>query len=204
MIECNGKPAVAELGVDVQTLASGLLLVVKLKPYHTAEMSGMIHEGDLIKAVRRHSDKRWTGMEELGPLDAEKALSGAVGELLRLRVVRGEAQFDFTVEMSLPWNPIDPARIKKSVSSLSMWQFPCMLSIIAGAMRLESANAHKHRTLCCLRRDLPPSNLASQTCRSTPPSTPLGLIQGLRGTAPWRRLRRVSRGRQKRSTKARE
>lgn len=110
----GGNHQTAELGVKVMWQRAGLL-VCELLPNHPAELSGMIHEGDIIKAVK-FAQRGWTTWQTTAEMtvdDGADTLRGAVGDLLRLRIVREEAEFDCTIELTKPWVPVDPSRIKR-------------------------------------------------------------------------------------------
>jgi hypothetical protein len=110
----GGNHQSAELGVEVMWQRSGLL-VCELLPNHPAELSGMIHEGDVIKAVKC-AQRGWTAWQTTAEMSVDEGadmLRGAVGDLLRLRIAREEAVFDCTIELTKPWVPVDPSRIKR-------------------------------------------------------------------------------------------
>lgn len=108
---------VAELGIEVAMYGSGLH-VCKLLPNHPAATSGMIHEGDVITAFKTAAGggggrTKWRSTAGTRPGDAESMLSGPIGELIQLRIVRQGAQFDCTIELTRPWVPVDPSTIRR-------------------------------------------------------------------------------------------
>lgn len=90
------------------------LEVAAMKPFYPAETSGMVHVGDTIKAFRTAGvGQEWVTTESLSPKEAEEGLQGKEGSLVRLKVVRGDAQYDCTIELVKPWVPVDPKRLPK-------------------------------------------------------------------------------------------
>ncbi len=127
--EAKGAPNdSAELGIEFcRHSGSGFLQVALLKPHFPAQTSGMIHAGDVIKAVRSNKDTTWQSTGGMSEVEAYKKCSGPVGTLIRVRVLRGEVQYDSTIELARPWVPATKAGIRHT-------------GIVHGKVALDSGN----------------------------------------------------------------
>jgi C-terminal processing protease CtpA/Prc len=117
--EDEGTPNdIAELGIEFcRHSESGFLQVAFLKPHCPAQTSGMIHAGDVIKAVRSNKDTTWQSTEDLSEMEARKKCSGPVGTLIRVRILRGEVQYDSTIELARPWMPAKTVNFRQRDSA---------------------------------------------------------------------------------------